>query len=331
MQRPRDVPGMWLRVAMLAAGLLGALCTPTLAQDCAPARLENSVTMEPAGEQHLMTVRMTLDGLEKRFLFDTGGVMDYVSSAVVEELKLPQFPSAPLLDLRGNRSDSAVDVKDVTLGTAKGSFIRFQVASDLAFDGILSVRTTPRDRLLADQDLDMDFGGLKLNFYSADHCAGDVVYWPHQSLAVVPVTAVQGHIELPVLLDGHRLTAAIDTGAPWTTLSLARAQEKLGFSPAASRPSGVIKDDPGKQVYFRRFAALSFEGVTVANPLIIVRPVQFGGKDEPTILASRAQHVSDNANRLAPDIIIGMEILRNLHVYYAVKEQKLYITPAGTG
>lgn len=44
---------------------------------------------------------------------------------------------------------------------------------------------------------------------------------------------------------------------------------------------------------------------------MIVRPLEFRGED-----------VFD------PDMIIGMEVLRHLHVYYAVNEQKLYITPA---
>ena len=331
MQRLRGLPGLSLRAAILLAAFFCAFCAPSLAGECAPPRLENTVKMS-LGDQGLMVVPITLDGLEKKFLFDTGGANNYVSGAVAQELKLPQFASLPLLDMRGNRSDSAVFIKDVTLGTAKTSFVRFQVAPNLAFDGILSARTIGANRLsFANDDLDMDFGAMTLNFFSADHCeGGSVVYWPHQVLAVVPVSALRGHIELPVTLDGHMLTAAIDTGAPWTILNLARAKEKLGFSPEVQGAPGGSKDDPANQVYFRRYSALSLEGVTIANPLIIVRPVQFGGKDDPTLLASRAQHASDFANQHAPDIIIGMEILRHLHIYYAAREQKLYVTPASS-
>jgi hypothetical protein len=57
-------------------------------------------------------------------------------------------------------------------------------------------------------------------------------------------------------------------------------------------------------------------------------PVAAGCRNDPIVLGSRAKRASDNVNRLAPDIIIGMEVLRHLHLYYAAGEQKLYITPA---
>jgi Aspartyl protease len=327
MRRLRD---LFLRTAILAGAFFAVFSTPSLAADCAAPRLENSVPLEPLGDQGLVTVPITLDGVERKFLFDTGSVANFVSSRVVEEMKLPQLPSRPLLDLRGNLSGSAVRVRDVTFGTVNASYGVFQIATDLPFDGILSARMNARDNLnLANDDLDIDFGAMKLNFLSTDHCdGGGVANWPRQRFAVVPVTQVQGHIELPVTLDGHPLRAALDTGATWTVINLTRASDKLGFSPDTPQPAGIPKDDPGRQIYFRKYSALSFEGVTIANPLIIVRPVRFGGKDDPTILASRAQHASDFANRVAPDIIIGMEILRHLHIYYAIKEEKLYITPA---
>jgi len=321
---------LFLRTAILPVLFFPAFCAPSLAAECAAPRLENSVPLEPLGDQGLTAVPITLDGVERKFLFDTGSVANFISSRVVEEMRLPQLPTRPLLDLRGNLSGSAVRVKDVTFGAFEGSYGIFQVATDLPFDGILSTRRNARDNLnLANDDLDIDFGAMKLNFFSTDHCdGGGVADWPRQAFAVVPVTQVQGHIELPVTLDGHPLRAAIDTGAIWTVINLTRARDKLNFSPDMPPPAGAPKNDPATQTYFRKYSALSFEGVTIANPLIIVRPVRFGGKDDPTILASRAQHASDFANRLAPDIIVGMEILRHLHIYYAVKEEKLYITPA---
>jgi hypothetical protein len=331
----RSFGGFPLRTAILAAACFFGLCPPSLAADCAPPRLENTVRMERLSDQDVIVVPISLNGVEKKFLFDTGGgVANYVSGAVVQELKLTQFSSIRSMDLRGNESDSAVLVKDVTFGAIHAGYARFQVAPDLPYDGILSASYFAMRRLdMGSVDFDIDFGAMKLNFYSTDHCPGGVVYWPHQALAVVPVTSAQGHIEFPVTLDGHPLMAAIDTGASWTILNIARAREKMDFSPDARPPQSPDspKDDPDKQIYYRKYSALSFEGVTIANPLIIVRPVQFGGKDDPVLLVSRAQHASDRINLLAPDIIIGMEILRHLHLYYATDEQKLYITPAGSG
>ena len=288
--------------------------------------------MEPLGDHGEIGLPIFLDGVEKRFLFDTGGgSVNYISSAVARELKLSPLRVGEVTDdLRGNVSHSAVLIRDVAFGTVQANGW-FQVATDLAFDGILSAGKAAMQQLnMVNDDIDMDFGAMKLNFFSADHCEGGVVYWPHQVLAVIPVTPVQGHIELKATLDGHPLTAVIDTGTSWTTLNIAWAEQTLGFSPEAGTPvpRGVAKDDLGKEAYFRKYFALFFPGITITDPLVIVRPIQFGVTNDPVVLGSRARHAADDANQSAPDLILGMEVLRHLHIYYAVKEQKLYVTPA---
>jgi predicted aspartyl protease len=316
-----------LRIAIFAAVYVLGFRASSQAEECTAPRLVNAVKMEPLGDRGVMVVPISLNGVEKKFLFDTGGgEANYVSSAVAQELKLTQFNSGRSMDLRGNVFDSAVLVKDVVFGAVQASDAQFGVAPNQPFDGILSSSYIAMLLLnMRDVDIDIDFGTMILSFFSANHCQGDVVYWAHQALAVVPVTSVQGHIEFPVTLDGHPLTAAIDTGAPWTVLNIARAKEKLDFSsdaPASQSPD-VPKDDPGQQIYYRKYSALSFEGVSITSPLVILRPIQFGGKND--------LFAADNMNWFAPDLIIGMEVLRHLHIYYAVKEQTLYITSAASG
>jgi hypothetical protein len=320
-----------LRIACLAAAYLLGLYGPALADACAPPELLNTVKLEHLNDQGLVGVPVILDGVEKKFLFDTGGgSANYISRAVAEELKLHQVAGLPSFDLRGNIFDRVATVRRVALGLVNVDNVRFGVAPDLPFDGILSVGHFAQ-RVLgkAGADLDIDFAAMRLNVLSPDHCAGAGVTWPHQAMAAVPVTLNQGHILFPVTLDGQALTATIDTGAPWTVLDLVQARRKLDFTPAAhAAPSGAPPDDPAHQIYIRRYEALAFEGVTIANPLIVVRPSQFGGKNDPVVLGSRAKRASDSANQRAPDIIIGMEVLRHLHLYYAPGEEKLYITPA---
>jgi hypothetical protein len=288
------------------------------AEECAAPRLENTVQMEPIGDQGKVAVPITLNGVEKKFLFDTGGgSMNYIQSGVALKLGMFRTDNFVALDLAGNKSYRVGGARHLKFGAISTQDVTvFQEVPDLAFDGILSAGTMTGD------DLDMDFGAMRLNFFSADHCPGDVVYWPHQALAVVPATLAQGHFELATTLDGHPLTAVIDTGSPWTILSSEWAEKNLGFSPEDSAPQtpGVPKDEPDKQIYFRKYSALSFPGITITKPLVIVRPVQFGDGDD-----------SSTTNRRAPDLIIGMEVLRHLHLYYAASERTFYITPAAPG
>ncbi|HEX4370130.1 MAG TPA: retropepsin-like aspartic protease [Rhizomicrobium sp.] len=303
------------------------------AADCSALQIRNTVKMAPIARYGLMVVPITLNGVEKKFLFDTGGGLNSISRATVQELKLPEYHSnVRASDLYGEDSDTFVQVHEVAFGAAKTSGVQLQVMGNFGFkdgnapfDGILATGYFNHD------DVDLDFGAERVNFFSTDHCEGKVVYWPHQVLSVVSVKLEQGHIDLPVTLDGHPLHALIDTGATRTTLNLTRAVEKLDFSPNSSSPPGAFKDAPNAQIYPRRFGALSFEGVTVANPVIIVQPLQSGGSDNRAALGSRAEHMDDETNRLSPDMIVGMDVLRRLHLYLATDEEKLYITEAGTG
>jgi predicted aspartyl protease len=324
-----------MRATLAAAALTVSMGLSGMAQaaGCSPLQIKNTVKMEPIARMGLMVVPITLNGVEKKFLFDTGGALNVISRATAQDLKLPEFHSNyRLSDLYGEDSESFAQVRDVTFGAAKTSGVQFQVLGNFGFkdgnapfDGVLGTGYFTHD------DIDLDFGAERVNFFSSDHCQGKVVYWPHQVLSVVPVRLEQGHINLPVTLDGHPLRAMIDTGATRTVLTLSRAQEKLNFAPNTAAPPEPFKDDPDARRYPRRFSALSFEGVTVANPVIIIQPLQAGGNDNSARLGSRAEHMDDETNRLSPDMIIGMDVLGHLHIYLAINEQKLYVTEATAG
>jgi hypothetical protein len=293
-----------------------AFCASTRvhAQECVPPRLENSVPMEAIGNDGKVAVPITLNGVQKKFLFDTGGgSINYISSEVALKLGMFRTDNFVAMDLSGNKSYKVAGARHVKFGAVSAQGVAvFQLVPGLAFDGILSAGTMTGD------DLDMDFGAMRLNFFSADHCRGDVVYWPHQALAVVPVNLAAGHFELATTLDGHALRAMIDTGSSWTIVNAAWAKENLGFSPGeGSDAQGTPADQPDREIYFRRYSALSFPGITVTHPLVVVRPLQFGDGSDP--------------GPSAPDMIIGMEVLRHLHLYYAAGEKQLYITPAAAG
>jgi hypothetical protein len=286
---------------MLAVLMMLVSSGAAMAADCAPLKINNSVKMEPL-----------------------------VSQATVDELKLPELHSRfRLSNTHGDNSTFFVQVRDVQLGNAKTGGIQFQVMGNtdpnIPFGGILSTG------FFAHDDFDLDFGAERLNFFSADHCAGKVVYWPHQALAMVPMVLEQSHINIPVTLDGHPLRAILDTGSPRTVLKLVRAREAFEFSPEGSSPPNGAKDNVAQQIYPRRFSTLSFDGVTVANPLIVIRPDEYGGPNDDLVLGSKAMHKDDQLNRMSPDLRIGMDVLRHLHIYVAMEEQKLYITEAGTG
>jgi hypothetical protein len=79
-------------------------------------------------------------------------------------------------------------------------------------------------------------------------------------------------------------------------------------------------------VYRHAFKSLSFEGLTISNPsLDIIPDLQRGQMERPPATGTRMPDSS--VEQKLPDLLIGMDVLRHLHLYIAYKEQKLYITP----
>ena len=141
----------------------------------------------------------------------------------------------------------------------------------------------------------------------------------------MPFDYTGGHITLPVMLDGHLLWAALDTGASITTLSpWMRPDRSLRSRPGLAgqcvRRNRDGDNDPPVKINTHTLSLMTFEGVQVTHPVVMIVPVRLNGADS-------RRNFRRWRNR-PPDLIIGMEVLRTLHIYIAFQERKLYITRA---
>jgi hypothetical protein len=242
--------------------------------------------------------------------------MTQISAAAAEELKLPRVESdVKMLDLYGNASTYAAQVDTLVLGRLADRNTRLPIMTfkdnDL-FSGILAADYMGR------YDIELNFAGGKMNYFSPDHCEGKVVYWPAAAIAAVPMRFVDHHLNLDVTLDGHKFKAMIDTGAPETTLTMAEAKRVFGVT-------AEDRDKPFEHV----FQKLSFEGLEVGNPHIAIIADKTGSRDPNNSLVTGSRlHRIDDADSSDPVMLIGMNILSKLHLYIAFNEQKIYVTPA---
>lgn len=184
--------------------------------------------------------------------------------------------------------------------------------------------------VLRNYDVDIDFGSHKVNFFSQNHCEGKVVYWTSDNVAVVPVHVLRsGHIIAPVTLDGHPVDATIDTGSTHSVLSMEFASSVLGLtsqSPDMTKVgemSGAVRT----AVYRHTFKTLGLEGLTIGSPTMLIRDnlMKYSLTQGPHI---GSRFSSADVTTGITDLQLGMNELRQLHLYIAYKEQKLYITPA---
>jgi hypothetical protein len=200
-----------------------------------------------------------------------------------------------------------VEAKDFVIGHSHGSGFDFFVDdfNDLSMDGTLA------PSILASYDVDFDFWHDKMNLIRPDHCPGKVVYWTKTPVSIVPMEIQNRvHIRIPVTIDGKEIMAQLDTGSVTSYITQRAASKFLGIDEKSAGMKSLgnipVNGMPGL-VYNYPFQTLTFGGVTVNRPHI--------------------QIVSDPVWR-EDDLLLGVGILRQLHLYIAYGEKKLYITPA---
>jgi predicted aspartyl protease len=306
----------------LFAILAMAFCIPgraAMAADCKPLQYYTGVPMTIASG--IIRVPVTVNGKPEMALFDTGGLSNNLSSSLVEELGLTKRQSPiKLLNVSGKGSDSEVRVDNFSIGAIKVTDMHFQV-SPFNLDG---VGVELSKAFLYAFDVDLDFGSGRINFFLPDHCTGNVIYWPSDGVAEIPIELKATQIEVPVTVDGQQMEPIIDTGTTHTTMSLA-ATKRLNIPREKLIQTDMhVNGDQNLATYQYRFSTLSFGGVTVRNPSVLVIPDRVNSKEREVIPGS---HI-ESRTLLLPEILIGLDILTKLHIYVSFKEHMLYVGAA---
>jgi len=305
-------------------GLLLLAAAPAWADDCGPLVQVNSIDLVQNHRRAMVPV--TINGVSRLFLLDTGGDITQIGDAAATALDLAKTDSGiKMLDLYGHAAHRMVRVEKFGLGRQTGTNFDILVEPDPDFgknDPFIGIFAPD---MMGRYDVELNFAASKMNYFSPDHCAGRVVYWPHAALAVVPFTFRNYHIFLPVKVDGHEMRAIIDTGAPVSSMHVSVARRLFDVTDKA-QGNIEIAGDNGE--FGHIFDTLDFEGVSVRHPHIMVLPDMIGSKDRENDFqtGSRVNRVDDLVDM--GDMLVGMDVLQKLHIYIAFGERKLYITEA---
>ena len=297
--------------------------TVAQAQDCAPAKLLASVAMHSAEpESNIRTVPVTLNGTTRHMILDTGGAVTQLSRDTIEELKLPVRDSgAAVYDINGRVSRRFAVVDDFSFGQLNRK------------DAALMVWPEPRrpyagelaQDMLQPYDVDVDFGAGTLKMFAKDHCPGPQGWTP----TVRTTMRNKGwHLHIPVTLDGHTYDAIFDTGSRHTIMRLPAARRDFDLRPDSPgmTPYNAINGDAFLTGYLHNFSKMSFGGMTVDNPEVMVVPdIMNRNADTSPMARNRAYH--HNADLILPELSLGMDVLKHLHLFMAFGEQALYIAP----
>ncbi|MES2253710.1 MAG: M56 family metallopeptidase [Pseudomonadota bacterium] len=325
----------------------------TKALTCATPVITLSVPLEQLPGSNLRTVPVIINAAPKQFLLDIGTRPAEISQAAAADLRLPdasrlsgssqglakdlEYARVAIFDVKGAGSADNyrphVRAASFTIGGAAGHDLTLAVASDREMG-----RSKPYDGVITggpfgQSDIELDFAQNRLNYLKPATCTDpdQVAYWPHASAATIPMTKLNGKIQIQISILGRSIPAVIDTASPDTVMRRDIAELLFGFEADTPdmMPEANLKDGTGLKVYRHTFPLISLSAnVTALNvPVLIQTNRMVRNPDRAPILGSRAQFTADPSQRI-PALTLGMDVLSQLHLYAAFDQLTLYVTAA---
>jgi hypothetical protein len=322
----REIFGSLAGLFLLAGNV--AVPPAAAAEDCTLKQLASLDMLDTATQ--MVVVPAMIGGNQVSMLVDTGGITSTIFFDTATALGLrPTGSPSGIIDAHGKVTTALVMVPQFGLGNMRGSDLWFMSMPRITNDAKIGAILAPD--ILRAYDVELDFANKKLKLFSPEHCAGRVVYWAADYNVIGASIGGGGHLEIPVVLDGHDLRAAVDTGAPVSTLSESHAYRLFNIDESSPGVELIPGIKPQALIRYRnRFKELSFGGVRVSNPLIALLPDTM--EQKMRMEAGKLAHDPAHGPEIdVPAFLIGLDVPRKLHLYIAYREQKVYLTAANAG
>lgn len=179
-------------------------------------------------------------------------------------------------------------------------------------------------------DVELDLANSRMNLFQPSTCGAESVYWSTTHTSVRLHTDQSGLLFFPMEVDGKLIETSLNTAGPRSRLaeSVSKAAFKVtrkseGVQSIASRPG-----EPTPLVGMRRMALTAKEISMPDVPVFLLDDsqrncqVSRNGKDS-------GSYGFPNCFSVAP-FEIGNDLLRQLRIYIATREQRIYFTRVGT-
>jgi predicted aspartyl protease len=315
----------------LASASIAALASAFVSQTALAANCElQEIASIPATltADNRLQLDSTINGVPAKFDLDTGAAISALSDKFAARLDMPvERASVVFYGLTGRPLDRLTHVREMRLGgktSANAAFLLMPIGGDGA-DGN-SVGLFGVD-YLQNYDVEIDVAGGKVNLFSQDHCPGKLVHWSSDFFKTEIYYRGQSASHNPMLdiaVDGKNLRALLDTGAPLTAMRMASARDRFGLTP----------DSPGMQRladthgvegrnlenYEHTFSSMTFGDITLHHTVMQIIPIG-------AHVAAIGSHIKQDAVE-EPDVLIGMSLLKQLHLVIAYSENAIYYTVA---
>jgi tetratricopeptide (TPR) repeat protein len=265
-----------------------------------------------AGTRPLITAK--INGIEARFVLDSGAFYSMMSAATAAEysLKLKAAPYGLRLRGIGGSVDTEVAVvKEFTLAGVPIHNVEFLVGgSEVGSEGLIG------QNFLEQWDVEYDFSKGVARLFKPDGCKKTrLAYWvtAGQTYSVMEIESVAQarlHTIGVGYVNGQKIRVMFDTGAYWSMLSLK----------AAAR-AGIKTDSPG--VVDAGYSSGIGRSMTKTY---IATASSFKIGDDEEIKNARLRIADVD---LDADMLLGSDFFVSHHVFVANSQHKLYVTYNG--
>lgn len=294
----------WKFAAALAAGLLAPLAWA----ECRLQQLEmpvRIVNQRPMG-------MLSLNGVEVPMLIDSGAFFSMLqpSTAAQLGLRLQRLPDhIRLYGYTGAIDAQLTRVDKVGLGGKVIPNVEFIVGGNELGSGIMGV--LGRNFLsIADTEYDLAHGVVRLALPKGDCEKTNLAYWAGEA-PVIEAELDNNHregnndIRVAVRVNGVKLRAMMDTGAPRTALKL-RAARRAGVKEADLKEAGRVGGAGAGRVrsWIGEIASFELGGEKIANNQLEV----------------------DDTDHGDADLLIGLDYFLSHRIYVSRLQRKVYAT-----
>jgi predicted aspartyl protease len=294
-------------VALLLLGLASVVGAQAVrAQDCRPVQ-KAQFAVTPMGNIPVVTVG--INGGKAAFLFDTGAERTILSTAAAKRLQVDAHYeyARQMRSLGGPVAGGDARLRSFDPGgLALGGFRILVGAVNLP-----SIQGRPLDGLLGadfldDYELDLDLAHSRITLFAPPACPITAPAWNRPYLTIHAHRSLHDRLFFPVQLDGHRLTALIDTGAQLTTLDTDSAAALGVTGRELARDPGITLRGAAAEVVSsraHRFNELEIGGESLRDQTIMV--TRLGLQDA--------------------DLVLGADFLRWQRVWLSYASHQIFI------
>jgi hypothetical protein len=279
-------------------------------------------------------VPVQMNGRDAWMVLNMGSGMPMIGPAAVEAFHLKTGPVAKESLINGNRVKMQAKADSVRIGNAD-----FAGWTLLVVPGPARPLQGYRGRPMAGAftsaffnavDLELDVGARKLNLFKQASCKGAQVYWGGEASSANLYSDDGGLLYFPLELDGKRVETSLNTQDRSSGISERVARDFYGFGIGSPGVASETRRGPDGAMITVGVKAMALTGRGLDIPALPI-----------TIEPERAKRCAPTTSRDSGGIgykgcvgvvplTIGTDVLSQLHLYIASKEQKIYFTRAAS-